>query len=114
MRPIVVAVILLAIPAVLDAQQTAPPSVAVPDSVVRDGIPPIPASVADTTLRYKDFRFASLQAWHPSSRQMLITTQFGTTSQIHSVAMPGGARTQLTFFPDAPDSASYEPSHGKY
>ena len=31
---------------------------------------------------------------------MLIATRFGNTNQVHVVKAPGGARTQLTFFPD--------------
>jgi Tol biopolymer transport system component len=31
---------------------------------------------------------------------MLITTRFADTAQVHQVKIPGGARTQLTFFPD--------------
>ena len=38
--------------------------------------------------------------WHPTRREMLITTAFdGNTFQIHSVAGPGMDRQQLTFFP---------------
>ena len=31
---------------------------------------------------------------------MLVTTRFGETWQVHRVAMPGGDRSQLTFFKD--------------
>src|SRR5687767_12731864 len=43
---------------------------------------------------------------------MLVSTRFGTTSQIHRVAAPGGARTQLTFFPENITVASYNPKTG--
>jgi hypothetical protein len=59
-------------------------------------------------------RTASLASWHPTRREMLITTRFGDTIQVHRVAMPGGARTQLTFFPDGIGSATFEPSKGDY
>ena len=45
---------------------------------------------------------------------MLITTRFGDTNQLHQVTQPGGARTQLTFFPDRVESGSYEPTKGEY
>jgi dipeptidyl aminopeptidase/acylaminoacyl peptidase len=61
---------------------------------------------------YNDIRGAGLLDWHPSKREMLITTRFGDVPQIHQVAMPGGARTQLTFFPDRTASAQYRPRTG--
>jgi dipeptidyl aminopeptidase/acylaminoacyl peptidase len=44
----------------------------------------------------------------------LITTRFGDTNQIHRVTQPGGARTQLTFYPDRVESGSYEPARGEF
>ena len=70
------------------------------ENLVAEGIPPIPTSLADTVARYTDFRDASLQDWHPTQREMLISTRFADTVQIHRVKFPGGARYQLTFFPD--------------
>ena len=61
---------------------------------------------------YNDIRAAGLLDWHPSKREMLITTRFGDVPQIHHVAMPGGARTQLTFFPDRTASARYRSRSG--
>ena len=61
---------------------------------------------------YNDIRAAGFLDWHPSKREMLITTRFGDVPQIHHVAMPGGARTQLTFFPDRTASARYHPRGG--
>ena len=43
---------------------------------------------------------------------MLIETRFGDTSQVHQVKFPGGARTQLTFFPDRIAGAAYQPVNG--
>jgi Tol biopolymer transport system component len=45
---------------------------------------------------------------------MLIATRFADVSEIHRVTMPGGARSQLTFYPDAVSSAQYEPTQGNY
>src|SRR3990172_3722073 len=84
------------------------------DDLVVEGIPPIPAAVAETVARYTDYRTASLQSWHPTRREMLISTRFGDTNQVHVVKMPGGARTQLTFFPDRVLSASFQPTTGDY
>jgi len=61
---------------------------------------------------YNNIRAASLLDWHPAKREMLISTRFADVPQIHHVAMPGGARTQLTFFPDRTGSAQYRPGSG--
>jgi len=84
------------------------------DNLVVDGIPPIPADLPEQVGRYTESRAAGLQDWHPTRPEMLITTRFGDTNQIHGVAQPGGARTQLTFFPDRVDGGSFEPIKGDY
>ncbi len=84
------------------------------DNLIADGIPKIPASLAQTVNRYTNFRYASLLSWHPLKREMLISTQFGDTPQVHEVKFPGGARTQLTFFTDPVFSAAFEPKKGDY
>jgi dipeptidyl aminopeptidase/acylaminoacyl peptidase len=84
------------------------------DNLVIDGVPPIPASLPDEVRRYTESRPASFAAWHPVNREMLISTRFGNTPQIHHVKVPGGARTQLTFFNEPIGSASYEPQDGRY
>jgi dipeptidyl aminopeptidase/acylaminoacyl peptidase len=60
--------------------------------------------------RYNNFRGASLDSWDPVKREMLISTRFADTSQIHLVKMPGGARTQLTFYADRVAGAQYSPT----
>jgi dipeptidyl aminopeptidase/acylaminoacyl peptidase len=84
------------------------------DNLVIDGIPPIPMELVEQIGRYTESRSGAFQDWHPAKAEMLITTRFGDTNQVHRVAMPLGARTQLTFFPDRIDSASYEPTKGDY
>lgn len=78
------------------------------------GIPPIPAAIAERANRYTESRGASVFAWHPQKRELLIGTRFAETVQIHEVKMPGGARTQRTFFPDRVSGASYQPHRGDY
>src|SRR5438477_4065883 len=80
--------------------QNGGPVVAPGDNLVVEGVPPIPASLAEEVRRYTEFRTAALASWHPVRREMLVSTRFGDTPQIHLVKMPGGARTQLTFFPE--------------
>lgn len=84
------------------------------ENLVTEGIPPIPKSLVDSVNRYTDFRSAGLETWHPIQRQMLISTRFCNTAQFHSVAFPLGDRQQITFFPEPPSSASYQPTTGNY
>lgn len=93
---------------------TAGASVPIPPALVADGLPPVSAELAAEVARYTEFRSAGFVAWHPVERQMLITTRFGNTNQIHRVKAPGGDRTQLTFGAEPVANASYEPTAGRY
>jgi dipeptidyl aminopeptidase/acylaminoacyl peptidase len=83
------------------------------ENLVAEGIPKIPASLAESVGRYSEFRTAGFASWHPTRREMLIETRFGDTYQVHQVKFPGGARTQLTFFPDRINGAQYQPGSGE-
>ena len=107
----VIAVALLLVSTAL-AQSGGGPVVAPGDNLVVEGVPPVPASLAEEVRRYTEFRTASLASWHPARREMLIGTRFGDTPQIHLVKMPNGARTQLTFFPDRVSGAAFRPKTG--
>jgi len=103
------AALLLVVPTAL-AQRAA---VNVPaDNLVVEGVPAIPAGLAEDVRRYTEFRGAGLASWHPTRREMLIATRFGDTNQVHHVKLPGGARTQLTFFPERAGGGSYRPKTG--
>jgi dipeptidyl aminopeptidase/acylaminoacyl peptidase len=81
---------------------------------VVENVPPIAASLVEDVRPYTEARLAMLADWHPTRREMLVVTRFGNTPQIHHLKMPGGARTQLTFFTEPVLSASYEPKEGKF
>ncbi len=76
------------------------------------GIPKIPAAVAASVRPYTESRSATFSSWHPQRREMLITTRFGETPQVHLVRTPGGARRQLTFFPERAISPGFPPAGG--
>jgi len=80
------------------------------ENLVVEGVPRIPAYLAETVERYTNFRGASLESWDPVKREMLISTRFADTNQVHVVKMPGGSRTQLTFYPDRVAGAQYPPT----
>ncbi len=85
------------------------------DNLVTEGIPPIPASLAETVGAYSDFRRAEFLSWHPSKREMLVRTRFGDTFQVHQVRFPGGDRSQLTFLKEnVAGTASYQPTKGDH
>src|ERR1700683_5365362 len=82
------------------------------ENLIVEGVPPIPQSLAEQADRYTNFRAALFASWHPTKREMLISTRFADTFQIHQVKLPGGARTQLTFYVDDVRSALYPPRGG--
>src|ERR1700694_1844216 len=84
------------------------------DNLIVDGVPKIPASLAEMAGRYGSYRSASLADWHPTKREMLIATRFGDTPQLHLVKMPGGTRQQLTFFADPVGGGRFHPNGGDY
>lgn len=102
----------LAAPLVAQAQQS--DTVAPPEALAPDGVPPIPRALVDAVRPYTEYRSASLADWHPTRRELLIATRFANTPQIHRVRMPGGARTQLTFFDEPVTFATYQPRTGAY
>jgi len=86
-----------------------PGALPVPDSLIVQNVPPI-HPIADL-LPYENIRSASFADWHPKERRMLIHTRFANTVQLHEVAMPLGARTQITFFQERVDEGRYRPGH---
>ncbi len=108
---ILTAAMLLVLPLSLAAQEA---TITPPESIVAENVPKIPASMAETAGRYGAYRSAGLADWNPAKREMLIATRFGDTPQLHLVSAPGGARQQLTFFPDAVTNGRFHPNGGAY
>jgi dipeptidyl aminopeptidase/acylaminoacyl peptidase len=95
----------------LQAQET---TLTPPENLVIEGVPPIHANLAETAGRYGSYRSASLLDWNPVNREMLVSTRFGDTPQLHLVRAPGAARQQLTFFADAVTTARFNPHDDDY
>src|SRR5258708_37437231 len=106
--------ILAAMMLVAAAAPAQEPVIAPADNLIVDGVPKIPASLAETAGRYGSYRSASLADWHPMRREMLIATRFAETPQLHLVKTPGGERQQLTFFADAVGNGRFHPNGGDY
>ncbi|MBF2026526.1 MAG: S9 family peptidase [Oscillatoriales cyanobacterium C42_A2020_001] len=84
------------------------------ENLVVQGIPDIPLSLVENVKRYTEFRGAVMASWHPTQREMLISTRLCNIPQVHTVRSPLGARKQLTFFAEPPSGASYQPTQGDY
>lgn len=86
----------------------------VPQTLILNGIPVLPVSLAETARRYTENRPAFPADWHPVRKEMLISTRFGNTYQAHLLMMPGGARQQLTFFTEPVHGETFHPIGGDY
>jgi len=84
------------------------------ENLVAEGIPAISSILAAEVKNYTESRSASFASWHPTKKEMLISTRFANSNQLHYVAMPGGDRKQITFFDEPISAATYEPINGNY
>ena len=111
MRNLACAAILVLASGVAGAQERTAPT---PANVKIDGMPPLPQAIVDGVGRYAQYRQAQMIAWHPSRRQVLITTTFATP-QLHFVEAPLRDRRQLTWMPGGLpvlSDASFDPADG--
>ncbi|WBH15215.1 S9 family peptidase [Sphingomonas radiodurans] len=81
--------------------------VAKPAAITADGVPAIPAALADTLRPYLEARSAAGVGWSPVDRSLLISTRFANVAQLHTVATPLAMRRQITFEADRIGNASY-------
>jgi dipeptidyl aminopeptidase/acylaminoacyl peptidase len=84
------------------------------ENLIIDGIPPLSTEIAQEVKRYTESRGAGFADWHPDKMEMLISTRFGNTNQVHLVKFAGGDRKQITFFDEPVNGGSYDPVDGKY
>ncbi len=78
-------------------------------NVILEGVPEVPARLAGELNRYLNVRSASFRSWTEHGSGIYVTTRFGEVSQLHRVDVPGGARRQLTFFPEPVRDADRRP-----
>ncbi|MBS7668691.1 prolyl oligopeptidase family serine peptidase [Croceicoccus gelatinilyticus] len=72
-------------------------------------MPEVPIALVEATRPYQEYRTASFMGWDASDRSILVSTRFGDVRQVHRVAMPMGARQQLTF-ENEPVGATIDPT----
>jgi dipeptidyl aminopeptidase/acylaminoacyl peptidase len=94
-KRLVVALALLTAP--LLAQNNVQNNAQTPSNLVSEGVPAFTPELTQKITPYLEGRPASFSDWHPQRAEMLISTRFGDTPQVHLVKFPGGARKQLTF-----------------
>jgi len=82
-------------------------------NIVYDGAPPTPPALQAAIAPYYNARSAAFVDWLPDGG-MLISTRFGDTAQLHRVAAPMAARTQLTFFGEPITQAKVRPGASDY
>lgn len=86
----------------------------IPENLVLEGVPQIPAELREKAQPYLEFRSAGFSGWHPVKREMLIRTRFANAAQLHLVQRPGGARKQLTFFSEPVGWGAFNPVQQDY
>jgi dipeptidyl aminopeptidase/acylaminoacyl peptidase len=94
--------------------QTSEPTMPVPATIRAEGVPPVPASVRHGLARYQNIRSASFQDWSSDGQGMYVLTRFADVPQVHFVARPDGARTQLTFLAERVQGVWARPSSDQF
>jgi dipeptidyl aminopeptidase/acylaminoacyl peptidase len=96
---------------------TAPPAAGVAPgeeaTLLLDGTPAIPEPLRVRLEAYLENRSATINDIADDGKAILVSTRFGETTQIHRVAMPGGARTQLTFSREPSGGAAFVPGQSR-
>jgi dipeptidyl aminopeptidase/acylaminoacyl peptidase len=87
------------------------PAVPIPAALTAEDMPPVPLALAERARPYLEARGAGFAGWDPNTRAVLVSTRFANVSQLHRVATPMGARTQLSFEAE-PVRGSYAPVKG--
>lgn len=85
------------------ADLPAPPGISI------DGVPPIPAELAQSLAPYARFRSHALASWHPARREMLVIAPVEGVEQLQRVPEPGVAPEPLTHGGARVTSAAYSP-----
>lgn len=103
----------LALALALSSAALAQPAKREVGNIVYDGVPATPPALQAAIAPYYNARSAVFEDWMPDG-SILIATRFGDTTQIHRVAKPGAARTQLTFFGEPVSDAKVRPGTSTY
>jgi len=78
-------------------------------NLIIENIPDIPSEIVESTAQYQNTRSAQLLDFSPQNGQILLSTRFGETNQLHVLKQSMGARKQITFFKEPVNYATYCP-----
>ncbi|MFZ4120182.1 MAG: prolyl oligopeptidase family serine peptidase [Caulobacterales bacterium] len=98
-------------PAPVAAARPGPVDVRTQGALRFENVPQTPPAVRERLRQYVNTRAAGFLDFLPDGG-ILIATRFGNATQVHRVAQPMGARTQLTFFDEPVGGASVRPGNG--
>jgi dipeptidyl aminopeptidase/acylaminoacyl peptidase len=113
-RALLLAFTLLASTPAIAQQAPAPVNTREAGQLVMQNVPEASTALRERLVQYNNTRAASFQDFTPDGG-ILISTRFGDTAQIHAVAMPMGARTQLTYYAEPVGGAAVRPgSNGNF
>lgn len=102
---------LTATPLAAQEQPVEEPAIPIPAALTAEDMPQLPQSLAERARPYLESRAASFAGWDPNARAVLISTRFANVAQLHRVAKPMGARTQISFEAE-PVFGGYAPAKG--
>jgi dipeptidyl aminopeptidase/acylaminoacyl peptidase len=78
-------------------------------AVVLEGTPEIPPELHARLQQYLETRSATAESISPDGSEILVTTRFADTAQVHQVSAPMGDRHQLTFGEEPVAGAAFYP-----
>ncbi len=84
------------------------------DNFIIEGIPQIPASLADELEKYTESKSAVFSGWHPEKTEMIMSTRFGNTYQLAYLSDAMNDPGQITFFDEPVRSARFDPVTGDF
>ena len=112
LRTALVTILLAGVALPAHAQDTpAVPLAPKPAALTAEGVPLLPLAMVGKVRPYLESRAAGFAGWDPKTRAVLIQTRFANTAQLHRVAAPMGARTQISFEAE-PVGGGYAPQKG--
>jgi len=83
--------------------------VKVPETIITENIPPIPASIEEKMRQYRDMKSASFVDWDPREQGMIVRTRTGATIQLCWLEKPMGELKQLTDFKEPVTRGYFSP-----
>ncbi len=100
----------LGVPLALAACATLAPPVAPNENLRVEGIPAIPASLAERVAPYTEFRPRTLASWHPTKRELVVAIRAKNTSQLFNVSTPLAEPRQITDYAEPVRSGGWWPA----